>query len=290
MWIFLEFRAYNSDRERSMSKKIGATIMLASLPALLSSCMLAVYDYPGAGPPVERFQRSGALASGATLTLRNFDGNIDIQGWAEERVEVYAEKLIPLPDQARVSLWSSDWRKRTPRIEYETSENYVKINTQSPDKEGRDCVVDYFISVPHSVNLREIIAREGDVVIRDLYGSVLVDLQAGNLIVDNFSGSLAGLVTEGSIQATLYDLRETDKIHLTARRGDITLHLEADVNAQFEGSAPKGEVFIEFETEDSEDKSHLSTQLGSGAGASVSLTALEGDIRVRTIQEVKKKR
>jgi hypothetical protein len=224
------------------------------------------------------------------LTLRNFDGNIDIQGWGEERVEVYAEKLIPLPDRTRVALWNSDWRKWTPRIEYESSEDFVRINTQSPDQEGKDCVVDYFISVPHSVNLREIFAREGDVFIRDLYGTVLVDLQAGNLTVDNFSGSLAGLVTEGSIQATLFDLRETDQIRLTARRGDITLQLEADVSARFEGSAPKGELFIEFETEDSEDKSHLSTQLGSGAGASITLTALEGDIRVRTIQEVQKKR
>jgi hypothetical protein len=49
-------------------------------------------------------------------------------------------------------------------------------------------------------------------------------------------------------------------------------------------------VFFEFKTADSEDKSRLSTQLGSGAGASITVTALEGDIRVRTIQEVKIKR
>lgn len=274
-----------------MSKKISIFLVMAALPAMLSSCLVAMYDYPGARPPVERFERAGALASGATLTLRNFDGNIDIQGWGEERFEVYAEKLIPLPDRARVSVWSNDWKKWTPRIEYEKSDDLVRINTQSPDQEGKDCVVDYFISVPHSVNLREIIAREGDVVIRDLYGVVLVDLHAGSLTVDNYSGSLTGMVEEGSIHAALYDLRETDQIQLTARRGDITVLLEADVSARFEGSAPKGELFIEFETGEAEnDKGHLSTQLGSGEGASISVTALEGNIRVRTIQEVKKKR
>ena len=273
-----------------MSKKIGILLMLLAMAALISSCMMAVYDYPGVGPPVEQFQRSGAFASAATLSLRNFDGNIEIQGWGEEQVEVYAEKLILLPDRTRVYLWSSDWQKWTPRIEYEKSDDFVRINTKSPNQEGKDCVVDYFVSVPHSVNLKDIIARDGDVVIRDLYGAVFIDLRAGNLNVDNVSGSLTAMVAEGSIQAALYDLREMDQINLTTRRGDITLLLEADVNARFEGSAPKGELFLEFETGTSEDKGRVSTRLGSGEGASIIVTALEGDIRIRMIDEVTKKR
>jgi len=272
-----------------MSKKIGVLLMLPAVAALVSSCMVAVYDYPGVGPPIERFQRSGAFASGATLSLRNFDGNIEIQGWGEEQVEVYAEKLILLPARTRVSLWSGDWRKWAPRIDYEKSDDFVRINTQSPNQEGMDCVVDYFVSVPHSVNLKDIIARDGDVVIRDLYGAVFVDLRAGNLNIDNVSGSLTAMVAEGSIQAALYDLRETDQINLTARRGDITLHLEADVIAGFEGSAPEGEIFMEFGTGTPEDKGRVSTRLGNGEGASITVTALEGDIRIRTIEEVTKK-
>jgi hypothetical protein len=279
-----------------MTKRIGMFLVFIALAGLWSSCVVAVYDYPGVdypgvGPPVEHFQRSGGFPSGSTLSLRNFDGNIEIQGWGEERVEVYAEKLIMLPAMAKVSFWSSDWKKWAPRIEYEKSDDFVRINTQSQNREGKDTVVDYFVSVPHSVNLRDIVARDGDMVIRDVYGDVLLDLRTGNLNVDNFSGSLTAVVADGTIQATLYDLRDTDQIRMTAQRGDIILYLEADANARFEGSAPKGGVFTEFESVTPEKEGgRVSARFGSGEGASISVTALEGDIRVRTIEEVKKKR
>jgi hypothetical protein len=274
-----------------MMIKKALILSCLALIGLSASCMMAVYDYPGVGPPIERFQRSGAFPSGASVSLRNFDGNIEIQGWGQERVEVYAEKLILLPARTRVSLWSSDWKEWSPRIEYEKSEDFVRINTQSRNKEGKDTVVDYFLSVPHSVNLREIVARDGDMFIRDLYGQVAVDLRAGNLNVDNFSGSLTASVADGTIQATLYDLREVDQIRLTVKRGDILLYLERDVNARFEGTAPKGGVFMEFDSVTPEEsEGRVSARFGSAEGVSITASALEGDIRVRTIEEVKKKR
>ena len=274
-----------------MIQRTGLLLVCLALVGFCASCMLAVYDYPGVEAPIERFQRSGALLSGATLALRNYDGNIEIQGWGNERVEVYAEKLILLPPRTRVSLWTSDWGKWAPKIEYEMLEDSVRINTKSRNREGTDTVVDYFVSVPHSVNLKDIVARDGDMIIRDVYGQALVDLRAGNLTVDNFSGSLTAVVAEGTIRATLVDLREVDQIRLTARRGDIILYLESSVSARFEGSAPKGGVFTEFESVVPEEKEgRVSARFGSEEGAIISATALEGDIRVRTIGEVKEKR
>ncbi len=274
-----------------MTKKTGMLLACIALAGFCASCVVAVYDYPGAGPPIERFQRSGAFPSGATLSLRNFDGNSEIQGWEQEREEVYAEKLTLLPTKTRVSLWSSDWKKWSPKIEYEKFDDFVRINTQSLNREGKDTVVDYYVSVPHSVNLRDIVARDGDMLIRDVYGHIVIDLRAGNLNVENCSGSLTAVVADGTIQATLYDLREADQIRLTVQRGDIILYLEGDVNAGFEGSAPKGGVFMEFESVAPEEKEgRVSARLGSAEGVSISATAWEGDIRVRTIEEVKRKR
>ena len=68
-----------------MIQRTGMLLVCIALAGFCASCMFAVYDYPGVGPPIERFQRSGTLLSGATLALRNFDGNIDIQGWGESR-------------------------------------------------------------------------------------------------------------------------------------------------------------------------------------------------------------
>jgi hypothetical protein len=116
-WIISRFKAYNRNRENPMIQKTGLFLVCLALVGFCASCMLAVYDYPGVGAPIESFQRSGALLSGATLALRNFDGNVEIQGWGNERVEVYAEKLILLPPRTRVSLWTNDWGKWAPMIE-----------------------------------------------------------------------------------------------------------------------------------------------------------------------------
>lgn len=248
-----------------------------------SACVVAMWDYPSY-PPVEQFQRSGAFSPGGTVSLRSFDGTIEITGWDRERFEVYAEKLIPSSDRARVEFWSGDWKSQGPRIEYDIVENTVTLNTRSPDREGSQCVVDYFLSVPRAVFLRDIIAREGDVYIQNCFGEALVDLDSGTIVVDNFSGSLIASVRKGTIEAYLYDLRSDDLIQLTAREGDVTLYLEPDVNAELTGTAPQGTIVTDFDLDSEMTDGRLSARLGE-SGARITLTALKGDIRIRRIED-----
>lgn len=269
-----------------MKKRMTLVLALLGMAVLWSACLIAMLDYPGYGeyPPIERFQRFIDFPSGSTFSIRNFDGNIEISGWNEESLEVYAEKLIELPQNAQFSLWSKDWNKHGPKIEFENTDIGAKINTRSPNPEGEDCVVDFYINVPHEVLLRDIVARDGDVLVRDLYGDVWVDLRSGQIEVDNFSGSLTASVREGSIRATLYDLREKDSIRLTNRSGDITLFLEADASVDITSASPSGEVFMEFDSEVPVEDGRLKVRLGQG-GASISLNAQDGDIRIYKIEE-----
>ena len=269
-----------------MKNRIPLVLTLLGMSVLWSACLIAMLDYPGYSeyPPVERFQRSIDFPSGSIFSIRNFDGNIEISGWDEESLEVYAEKLIELPQNAQFSLWSKDWNKHSPKIEFESTDIGAKINTRSPNPEGEDCVVDYYISVPHEVLLRDIVARDGDVLVRDLYGDVWVDLRIGQIEVDNYSGSLTASVREGSIRATLYDLRETDSVRLTSRSGDITLFLEANASVDITCDSPDGEVFMEFDSKTPVEDGRLKVQL-EGGGASISLNAQDGDIRVYKIKE-----
>jgi hypothetical protein len=273
-----------------MKKSIGLISVGMVLMGVSSACLMVVDQYgPGGYPPVETFRRSDVFPSGGTLSLRNFDGNIEIAGWKDESLQVYAEKLIPLPDEFRIEFWNRDWKKHAPKIEYDTFDDYVKLNTRCPDPEGTDCVVDYVLSVPQSIKLRDIIARDGDVIIQDLYGEAYVDLRSGQIVVDNFSGSLIASIQEGSVQATLYDLREGDEVRLTVRQGDILLNLEADVQADLQAAAPKGDISAEFSEISAEKNGRLTVRLGEG-GAQISCTAWEGDVRIGKIKEEKKQR
>jgi hypothetical protein len=145
-------------------------------------------------------------------------------------------------------------------------------------------VVDYYLSVPHAVKLKDIIARDGDVMIRDLYGETLVDLRSGRIEADNISGSFTAFVEQGSINATMYDLRSGDVVRLTVREGDVTLYLEPAVGATIDGSAPEGEIFSEFDEAKPGEDGRLSGTLGQG-GAAISLSAFQGNIRLRKIAD-----
>ena len=249
-----------------------------------SACVVAMWDYPSTYPAIEQFQRAGAFSPGGTVSLRSFDGTIEITGWDRERFEVYAEKLVPVSDQAWAELWSGGRKRRAPRIEYDIGEDLVRLNTRSPDREGSQCVVDYFLSVPRAIRLRDIVAREGDVYIQDCYGEALVDLDTGTIVVDNFSGSLSAAVGKGTIEAYLYDLRSDDEIELLAREGDITLYLEPDVSAEFAGTAPQGAIVTDFDLDAEMRDGRLAGRLGEN-GARINLTALRGDIRIRRIED-----
>lgn len=255
-----------------------------------SACYMAYVDYqvPTGYPSSLKFQRSTTFKSGGTLSLRTFDGDIEILGWESELLDLEADRMPSLPEQSGVVISTWDWEKYTPKVDFEKKDGMVKINTRSTDKEGKNTVVNYYISVPQAVNLQDIIARDGDIVIGDLYGDVHVTLRKGHLNVDNFSGSLSAAVEEGSIQSTLFDLRQEDEIKLRCQKGDITISLEADVNAKIEASSPKGEIYIEFDVNKSESENRISAQLGK-EGALIVLSTSDGDIRVRKIIERKRK-
>lgn len=252
-----------------MKKMIYGFMGLLILLGLESTCYFQIPDYPppGATYPSPGFRRAVDFPPGGTLSLRNFDGYIEISGWKAERVELFAEK-----------------RNHDLKIEFDKEDDKIDINARCPNQEGEGCSTEFYIDVPEDINLRDIIVRDGDVSIRDLYGDVLVKVRKGFIDVDNFSGSLAVTVTEGSIQARMLDLREKDQVKLLSEKGDIILYLEAELQGKIVGFAPEGQIFNEFSSEEQESEHKLSLQLGE-KGAFLSLTALHGDIRIREMKE-----
>ncbi len=266
-----------------MKKSIIYILLIFCFLIFLNACIVGIVDYSGQERFSSRdaFQKSVDFPPGGNFSLSNFDGNIEISGWENEEVEVYADRIIPRPDRPWIQLMH--WDRQTPKINFDSFENNVIIKTQALDREGADCIVDYFVSVPHSINLKDILARDGIVSIFDLYGDVTVELRSGEINVDNFSGSLNASLVEGVIGASLYDLREQDKINLNVKEGDIILYLQTEVNAQIEGYFPNGEIFNEFGFKKEPSEGRISAQIGE-KGASISLTAMNGDIHIRKIK------
>ena len=258
--------------------------LLIGMGFVWSACIVAVVDYSETDsvPNIGEFSETADFPPGGTLSLRNFDGNIEIIGWDNDEVEVYAEKMIPRQMKPRLQVMS--WGRAVPKIDFDKSDDRIMITTRAPDREGRESVVDYYLNVPHSIKLNDIVARAGNVTVADLYGQVNIKLQRGDIHIENFSGSVVSSVVDGSIIAALNDLRSEDEIRMMTREGDITVSLQAGVNARIEGSFPSGQVFSEFEVEIPEGTKRFAVTLGDEEGASIYLEVLSGDIHIKKVQ------
>jgi hypothetical protein len=260
--------------EVTMSKA-GLIFLLGSM-MILGACVIALVDYEESRP-VEEFLETIPFIPDGELDLITFDGNIEINGWDQREVEIYAERYLEIPREGNIQFV---WNKRMiPRVNVENYDDAIKISTRAPSQTG--ALVDYFINVPRSIHLKDIIAREGRILISGIYGSARAELAAGDIDVENFSGSLTALVTVGSITARLYDLRAEDEVILNCREGDIAVFFQEGVHASVHAEALNGTIRDEFQLERKED-GFIDSPIGKG-GASVRVTALNGNIRISKI-------
>lgn len=283
--IFLGFnggKSYNNKSREGGKMRKFLVFMVIATALYLCSCFYIRVDYAALDgmAPMGEFHEVVPFISGGTLSLENFNGNIEIRGWEREEVEVYAKKMFRLPDRAKFYVYPKG--DIVPQIEFDKFENFLKIRTMESSKENQERFVDFYIDVPHSINLRDIIAQKGDILVSDLYGDVYLDLTDGNVVIENYSGSLTASLVFGSVSASLYDLRKEDEIIITVSEGDITVFLEENVQAHIEASVPQGEVFSDFEIESLSETGKIELELGED-GAFLSLTALNGDVEIKQI-------
>jgi len=266
-----------------MKKLLPFVLSMLLIFPFVSSCIIAVVDFPNeAGfPEVQEFEKIVPLAAGGTLSIENIDGDIKIQGWDRDELEVFAEKMIPNLYGKKVRMFH--WNYSIPKIEFDKFEDFVKIKTSADSRESKARTVHYDVRVPHSVNLKDITVRKGDIFISDLYGEAYLELKDGDIKVDNFSGSLTASVDNGSIRASLYDLRNEDGVEISTKQGDIVVYLQPEVNCRIEASSPDGNIFCEFDIEKSLPADKISTVIGKD-GASLSLTSLNGNIEIKKIK------
>jgi hypothetical protein len=265
-----------------MRKTIFALSALAVL--LSSACVIAVVDSGSGGRYVPRamFRKTLDLDPGAAVTLENFDGDIEVSGWEEKRIEVLAETGREGPLSPGIHFLGR--RVPPPDVEVTSTPGTVRIRTKEDGYGAGQERVDYFLRVPRSVNLDSIRNGRGRISVSDVYGRALLDGEEGEIRVRNYSGSLDIRLGTGSVEAETLDLRPQDNIRIKVERGDIVLSLEPGAEAQIIAEAPEGGINSELDLGQPLPAKKVSAKLGSGQ-ASIELTAVQGDIRIRKVEE-----
>ncbi len=261
-----------------MSDRIIRAAALLGLLLLGSACVF-LWDDPWGdlgGSTVQEFHKTIPLAPKSGLSLFNLDGNIEIRGWDRTEAEIVVES-----DRwsGRRGLFGE--RSGRPRIETETGPDGDLVLRTAWDGDKRNVYpVHFYLNVPRSIDLRDIRTGRGSVLIADLYGRTSVQIQNGDLKVENFSGSLKAQVWSGRIEAELLDLRAEDETDLTTRAGDLTVYLEEGASVRIEAEASAG-VSGDFNLGQPQPARKVSAVVGSG-GSVLRLRALSGRIALKS--------
>lgn len=258
--------------------------MLAVLMILSAACVIAVVDRSTDGRPWpvrSEFRKSMDLASGGIVILDNTDGDIEVSGWGEERVEITAYRSRDLPASAGVHFMGG--RFSPPDIMTQAAGEAVTIKTEGEKREKDRGTVDYFLKVPRSVRFDRISNGQGDIRISDIYGRIFVDAGKGRVAIGNYSGSLEIRLEQGSVEAELLDLRPEDNVRIKVGMGDVVLYLEPGIAASFSLETSSGTISSELDLRQRLPARKVASKTGDD-GALLEVTALQGSIRIRKVE------
>ncbi|MBM3284862.1 MAG: hypothetical protein FJY81_03225, partial [Candidatus Aminicenantes bacterium] len=166
-------------------------LFMAGLVSLffLSGCVIVVDRPYEKDPLVPRasFKRTLDMKPGETISLENARGDIEVEGWDEDKVEITAEEKGERFPKRR--FYVSSWKQSDLKVDVESSPDGTRVRTDPDIQKDELRAVHYVLRVPRSVHLRSIRNGRGDIRIADLYGTIAVDAEEGNITIENFSGS-----------------------------------------------------------------------------------------------------
>jgi hypothetical protein len=212
------------------------------------------------------------LPPGGHVSVENIHGSVLVEGW--DRSEVEATVAM----QSR----SSTDRLDDVQVAAEASNGAVAFHTLYPAGLDTPVRVDYRLRVPRQVRLDDLSTLEGDIVVRDVEGS----LQARNLHGDiegiDVSGLIVAHALTGNILISLRALPDTGMpVQLGTINGNVDLLMPAQANANLELSTVAGNIVGDypFQVSSIPGDSTRRAQVGAG-GVKVELRTVRGNIRV----------
>jgi len=129
----------------------------------LSGCVIVV-DRPYEkeyGMPRASFQKTLDMKPGETISLENARGDIEVEGWDEEKVKIVAEEREEGFPRRRLHVAS--WKPFDLKVDVESSPAGIQVRTHPDIQKDESRSVHYVLLVPRSVHLRSIRNGRGDI-------------------------------------------------------------------------------------------------------------------------------
>lgn len=285
-------------------------VLVAAVAA--SSCGIA--GFASGDRHREEFEYTRTLKEGGAVSVRTFNGRIEVAAWDGDTVEIAGEKRAH-------SLEALDELK----IRVEDSARGLEIEAERPDRGWKNwggAGASFQVRVPRGSHVELVKTSNGSVDVSGAAGDIEIETSNGSIHLEDHSGAadldtsngrieargirgrLAAETSNGSIDADIasvsgsYPVRldsSNGSIHLAvgeAQGGDIeirtsnssiTLELPSSIGARIDAKTSNGSVKSEFEVTGPNarrTKNRLEGVIGDGSG-SIEVHTSNGGIRIK---------
>lgn len=171
----------------------------------------------------------------ASLIIEDQNGDLEMRGTDQSRIDVVIKKVIHADDEATARKLSDQLKVE---IVEEAGHYQLRSNRRSLPNDGRQVRLDLTLRVPKSINA-QISSEHGDLLIDGLHGDQTLTLQKGDLHVSNVEGLVRVQKSGGST-----DIRNVKgNVEVDGRSQDISV-AKVDGTVTVKGEYPGT---VEFE-------------------------------------------
>ncbi len=224
------------------------------------------------------------VRSGASFSLENTNGRVNVTAWDQPRIHVVAVKTVDRldSDEAKTLL-------REVHVDMRQRGDSVVVKTEMPSNRngfwdaifghGDSANVHYDVSVPRSAKL-DIDDTNGRVTVTGVDGPLKVETTNGRIELHGCSGSVDLSSTNGAISAELLALAPSASNRIETTNGRIEITMPSSSRAEVDASTTNGRVETAIPiTTRTLDRNELHGSM-NGGGPALKLRTTNGSIRI----------
>jgi hypothetical protein len=215
------------------------------------------------------------LAPDGSFSLRNFNGDITVEGWDEQQAEV---KIIKRSggNPAHAAFHVAD----------EAGANRLVFNSTPERTGGGMQEVRYEVKLPRNLRELEIVSMKSNVELVNVHSaSISINVQQGNIELDDVSGTVNSRTTKGNTTVVLAEAAKGTPQVFNGIHGDIELELAPGTNAELKAETVDGEIDVDEDLHIKVEQRMIGQQavgrLGTG-GQPIVVKVISGNIKIKS--------
>ncbi|MCJ7812033.1 DUF4097 domain-containing protein [bacterium] len=236
----------------------------------------------------KEFRQNFLLQQGGDVVVENINGNISIESWDRDSVEVFAEIEVKAENRRDAEEFIEEVH-----IEIGYQADRLSVGPNYPKSEGGNSILDwifgrtkpqvniqFWIKIPSIMNLN-LESVNGQIAVESVKGSSVLRTTNGTIKANRMEGSVDGETVNGSLRINISEMSGEDEVVLHTTNGNIDLILPEDIEADVEASTVNGGISTDFplEVQGKLNNKQLRGRI-HGGGSLIELNTVNGSIRI----------